>query len=146
MPSTSQVSLSSTHRLRPADFRDEDETPVGPVLSTMQKKPIAPELHWSLQKTIDPSKYLTLFGHLPHKLSSTNYVSWMFSVEATLDTIDLIDYVNGKIHTYKSSHTNYPNWRAANVLVKLILIANMAEEVAIQMSHLRSAHKIWSEA
>jgi hypothetical protein len=70
----------------------------------------------------------------------------MFSVEATLDTIDLVDYVNGKIHTHKSSHTNYPNWRAANALVRLILITNMAEEVAIQMSHLRSAHEIWSKA
>jgi hypothetical protein len=105
-----------------------------------------PELHWSLQKAIDLSKYLTLFGRLPHKLFSTNYISWMFSVEATLDTIDLVDYVNGKIHTHKSSHTNYPNWRAANALVRLILITNMAEEVAIQMSHLRSAHEIWSKA
>jgi hypothetical protein len=112
----------------------------------MQKEPIVLELHWSLQKMIDPSKYLTLFSCLPHKLLSTNYVSWMFSVEATLDTIDLIDYVNGKICTHKSSHTNYPNWQAANVLVRLILITNMAEEVAIQMSHLRSAHEIWSEA
>ena len=146
MPSTSQVSPSSTPRLRPADFGDEDDTPVGPVSSTMQKEPIAPELHWSLQKTIDPSKYLTLFGRLPHKLSSTNYVSWMFSVEATLDTIDLVEYVNGKIRTHKSSQTNYPNWRAANALVRSILITNMAEEVAIQMSHLRSAHEIWSEA
>jgi gag-polypeptide of LTR copia-type len=145
MPSSSQVSPSSTPRLRLADFGDEDKPPVGPVSST-QKEPRAPELHWSLQKTIDPSKYLTLFGCLPHKLSSTNYVSWMFSVEATLDTIDLVDYVNGKIRTHKSSHTNYPNWRAANALVRSILITNMAEEVAIQMSHLRSAHEIWSEA
>jgi hypothetical protein len=70
----------------------------------------------------------------------------MFSVEATLDTIDLVEYVNGKIRTHKSSQTNYPNWRAANALVRSILITNMAEEVAIQMSHLRSAHEIWSEA
>ena len=143
---SSQGSPSSTPRLRPADFGDEDESPVRPVLSTMQKEPTTPDLHWSLQKIIDPSKYLTLFGRLPHKLSSTNYVSWMFSVEATLDTIDLVDYVKGNIHTHKPNHANYPNWRAANALVRSILVTNMAEEVAVQMSHLRNAHEIWSEA
>ena len=75
-----------------------------------------------------------------------NYLSWMFSVEATLDTIDLIDYVNGNIRTYKPDHANYQNWRTANALVRSILVTNMAEEVAIQMSHLWSVHKIWIEA
>ena len=97
----------------------------------MQQEPKTPELHWLLQKMIEPSKYLTLFGRLPHKLSSTNYVSWMFSVEATLATIDLAEYVNGSIRTHKPSQDNYLNWRAANVLVRSILVTNMAEEVAI---------------
>ena len=70
----------------------------------------------------------------------------MFSVEATLDTIDLIKYVNGSIRTHKPSHANYLNWRAANALIRSILVMNMAEEVAVQMSHLQSTHEIWSEA
>ena len=146
MPSSSQASPSATPRLRPANFGDEDESPVRPILTAIQQEPKMPKLYWLLQKMIEPSKYLTLFGRLPHKLSSTNYVSWMFSVEATLDTIDLAEYVNGSIRTHKHSQDNYPNWRAANALVRSILVTNMAEEVAIQMSHLRSAHEIWSEA
>jgi hypothetical protein len=80
--------------------------PAGPESSNKQKERMTPDPHWSLQKMIDLSKYLTLFGCLPHKLSSTNYVSWMFFVEATLDTIDLIEYVNGCICTHKPSHAN----------------------------------------
>src|SRR6266436_6506328 len=42
--------------------------------------------------------------------------------------------------------TDYPHWRAANALVRSILVTNMSEEVAVQMSHLRNASEIWSEA
>ena len=146
MPSSSQPSPSGMLRLQPTNFGDEDKLPVQPILSAMQQEPKTPKLHWSLQKMIEPSKYLTLFGQLLHKLLSTNYVSWMYSVEATLDTIDLTEYVNGSIRTHRPSQDNYLNWQAANVLIRSILVTNMAEEVAIQMSHLQSVHEIWNEA
>ena len=70
----------------------------------------------------------------------------MFTTEATLDTIDMLGYVNGTIPVHKPSHKDYANWRAANALVRSILVTNMAEEVAVQMSHLRNAAEIWNEA
>ena len=70
----------------------------------------------------------------------------MFTTEPTLDTIDMLRYVNGTIPVHKPSHEDYANWRAANVLVRSILVTNMAEEVAVQMSHLRNAAEIWNEA
>ena len=101
-----------------------------------------PGPHWSLAKQIDPGKYLTLFARLPHKLSATNYILWMFAVEATLNMIDLLSYVNGEIPTHTTGDDYYVAWRAANALVRSILVTNMTEEVAIQMSHLRVASEI----
>jgi hypothetical protein len=95
---------------------------------------------------IDPSRFLTLFGRFPHKLSVTNYISWMFVTEATLNTINLLRYMNGKILVFWHSHKDYLHWRAANMLVRSILVTNMSEEVAVQMSHLQNTSKIWSEA
>lgn len=144
-------SPSHTPRLVPARFEEQEEPasftqpPANPTdrTSLFGREP---EHHWSIQKAIDPSKYLTLFARLPHKLSATNYISWMFAAEATLDTIDLLGYINGKIPAHRSDNLFYPNWRAANALVRSILITNMSEEVAVQMSHLRVASEIWSEA
>jgi hypothetical protein len=60
----------------------------------------------------------------------------MFTNEATLDMINMLRYINGTIPVHKSSHVDYPNWQAANALIRSILVMNMAEEVAVQMSHL----------
>jgi hypothetical protein len=70
----------------------------------------------------------------------------MCTTEATLDTIDMLGYINGTVPAHKPSHADYANWRAANALVRSILMTNMAEEVAVQMSHLRNAAEIWNEA
>ena len=102
--------------------------------------------HWSLILKIEASKYLTLFACLPNKLTASNFMSWMFAVEATLDTIDLLGYINGSVETHFPKHTKYENWRAANALVRSILIMNMSEEAAVQMSHLWNAREIWQEA
>jgi hypothetical protein len=63
-----------------------------------------------------------------------------------LDTIDLLSYINGLIATHFHHHMRYENWRAANALVRSILITNMLEEAAVQMSHLWNAKEIWQEA
>ena len=130
-----------TPRLHPADFDGPpgDTEPEAAHSETSNR-------HWTFQKMIDPSKFLTLFGRLPHKLLAINYISWMFTAEATLDTIDLLGYVNGEIPVFGHSHKDYPHWRAANALVRSILVTNMSEEVAVQMSHLQIASEIWSEA
>jgi len=102
--------------------------------------------HWSLSSKIEASKYLTLFTRLPNKLTASNFISWMFAVEATLDTIDLLGYINGSIATHFPQHMRYENWQAANALIHSILITNMSEEAAVQMSHLWNAREIWQEA
>lgn len=130
-------------RLRPANFGEDQSEPQGdPGVHEVPEC----KSHWSLEKWIDPSKFLALFGHLPHKLSATNYISWMFTTEATLDTIDMLGYVNGMILIHKPLHEDYTNWWAANALIRLILVTNMAEEVVVQMSHLQNAAEIWNEA
>jgi hypothetical protein len=101
--------------------------------------------HWLLSSKIEPSKYLTLFTCLPNKLTASNFISWMFVIEATLDTIDLLSYINGSINTHYPQHMKYENWRTANALVHSILIMNMLEEAAIQMSHLQNTRDIWQE-
>jgi hypothetical protein len=143
MSASQQNSPSLTPRLRPANFgEDQGESHGDPGAHKVPER----ISHWSLEKRIDPSKFLALFGHLPHRFSATNYVSWMCTSEATLDTIDMLKYINGTIPVHKSSHMDYANWRAANTLVRSILMTNMAEEVAVQMSHLRNAAKIWNKA
>jgi|ERR1700691_2875273 hypothetical protein len=66
--------------------------------------------HWWLSLKIEPSKYLILFACLPNKLTALNFISWMFAVEATLDTIDLLGYINGSINTHFPQHVKYENW------------------------------------
>ena len=95
---------------------------------------------------MDTSRYLTLCGRLPHKLTASNYVSWMVATESQLDTIDLLGYVNGEIAPRKPYHLEYPNWRAANALVRSILVTNMSEDIVVQISHIKLASEIWSEA
>jgi len=102
--------------------------------------------HWSLSSKIEASKYLMLFTCLLNKLTASNFISWMFVVEATLDMIDLLGYINGSIATHFPQHVRYENWQAANVLICSILIMNMSEEAAVQMSHLWNAREIWQEA
>ena len=67
-------------------------------------------MHWSLTSTINPSKFITLFGQLPYKLALDNYVSWMVATEATLDTINLADYICGKIMPQVEKDADYEAW------------------------------------
>ena len=128
-------------RLRPANFGHS--TGANPAAGPL---PTTPLPHWSLTSLMDTSRYLTLCGRLPHKLTASNYVSWMVATESQLDTIDLLGYVNGEIAPRKPYHLEYPNWRAANALVCSILVTNMSEDIVVQISHIKLASEIWSEA
>ena len=102
--------------------------------------------HWSLMSLMDTSHYLTLCGRLPHKLTMSNYVSWMVATESQLNTIDLLGYVDGEIAPRKPHNLDYPNWRATNALVCSILVTNMSEDIVVQISHIKLASEIWSAA
>ena len=127
--------------LRPAVFGQ----PTGPSTAGVQF-PTPPLAHWSLSSQIDTSRYLTLCGRLPHKLTASNYVSWMVATESSLDMIDLASYINGDITPRQSHDTDYQFWRVANALVRSILVTNMSEEIVVQVSHLKIAKDIWDEA
>jgi hypothetical protein len=94
-------------------------------------KPKIEDTHWMLKTSIVTFKYLTLFKCLPNKLTTTNYISWMFSVEAMLDTINLLGYLTSSVAMPGPKHKTYENWQTANVLVHFILITNMLEEVQV---------------
>ena len=128
-------------RLRPTNFGHS--TGANPTAVLL---PTTPLPHWSLTSLMDTSRYLTLCRRLPHKLTVSNYVSWMVATELQLDTINLLGYVNGKIAPCKPHHLEYPNWRAANALVRSILVTNMSEDIVVQISHIKLALEIWSEA
>ena len=102
--------------------------------------------HWSLGKVIDMLKYFSLFGWLPHKHLVTNYVSWMLTIEGTLNTMDLLDYVLANIYQCQILEPEYNTWCTTNLLIRSILVTNMTEEVAFQMSHLKIALEVWDKA
>ena len=125
------------HTLRPAVFGQ----PTGPSTARVQF-PTPPLAHWLLSSQIDTSRYLTLCRRLPHKLTASNYVSWMVATESSLDTIDLAGYVSREIKPRQTQDTDYQFWRAANALVRSILVTNMSEEIVVQVSHLKVAKDI----
>ena len=90
--------------LCPTTFNEIIEAEVGPSWSRDL------ETHWSLEKQIDATHYLTLCGQLLHKLSASNYVSWMVAAESSLDTIDLGGYINGDIVPRTLLQSDYLYW------------------------------------
>ncbi|KAG2073033.1 hypothetical protein BDR04DRAFT_961388, partial [Suillus decipiens] len=101
--------------------------------------------HWTLRKTIKASRYHHLL-RLPHKLSPSNYITWMTTMEAALETADLLDYCTGEVTTSTSDSSKVQkHWVKANALIRSILTANMTEEVIWQIGHIKSS-EIWSEA
>ena len=145
-PTTTNPSIGTTGphintTLRPATFGQ----PPGVNPATVPL-PTTPGLHWSLTSPLDTSRYLTLCGRLPHKLTATNYVSWMVATESSLDTIDLLAYVNGDIVPRQPHDVDFIHWRTANALVRSILVTNMSEDIVVQVSHLKVAADIWLEA
>lgn len=144
-PSTPSSGTARPHAinttLRPATFGHT--TGVNPAAVPL---PTTPAPHWSLTSQLDTSRYLTLCGRLPHKLNASNYVSWMVATEAQLDTIDLAGYIDGEITPRRPHDPDYPYWRAANSLVRSILVTNMSEEIVVQVSHIKVAMDIWNEA
>ena len=70
----------------------------------------------------------------------------MVATEAQLHTIDLLGYVDREIAPCRPHNLDYPNWRAANALIHSILVTNMSENIVVQISHIRLASEIWSEA
>src|SRR5882762_2033707 len=96
----------------PATQSNPAPTPSGST--TMQQGTAT--MHWSMSVPIDPSK-LTHLYHLPHKLSTSNYITWITTTESLLMTVDLFDYCKaGGIPTPKMKD-EMQNWRRADAMV-----------------------------
>ena len=70
----------------------------------------------------------------------------MLTIEGTLDTMDLLNYVLANIYQCWILEPKYNAWHTANSLVRSILITNMTKEVAIQMNHLKITSEVWDKA
>ena len=101
-PCQSRPTISTT--LHPTAFDEIIEVEAGPLWSHDL------DTHWSLEKQIDATHYLTLCGWLPHKLNVSNYISWMVAAESSLDTIDLGGYINGNIMPHTLLQSDYSYW------------------------------------
>src|SRR5882724_7703302 len=72
--------------------------------------------HWSISTPIDPSK-LTHLYRLPHKLSASNYITWITTTESSLMTVDLFNYCKARgIPTPKTKEMQ--NWWCADAMVQ----------------------------
>jgi hypothetical protein len=100
--------------------------------------------HWSLDTTVDPTKYLGLL-RLPRKLESTNYVAWMTTMESTLQMSRLHEYCLGVVKK-PTDEDGAVNWECTNALVRSILTTNMDDEIVSQIGHHAIASEIWIEA
>ena len=106
-------------------------------------------VHFTLKKSIDPSKFIHLF-HIKPKLNSTNYAIWTDAMLRALQTISLHTYLdsNFTIPTSNMEDTKHHAvcWRKANLFVCSVLTAAMTEEKQHEIGHLPTAAEIWTEA
>ena len=106
--------------------------------------------HWTLtsQDKFEPSNYSHILRLHIKLASSSNYVTWMKTIESALDMEDLLEYAEGTV--IKPDSTLLPimakKWKKVDALVRIILINAMEESVNAQLSHLTTAAEIWAEA
>lgn len=88
-------------------------------------------VHFTLQKSIDPSKFMHLFCIKP-KLSVTSYTIWSDAILHALQTVSLHVYLNTNFTMPKANMANtkhHPvHWQKANLFVCSVLTAAMTEE------------------
>ena len=122
--------------------------------------PISPEImdentsdeddtHFTLKKSIDPSKFTHLFRLKP-KLTATNYATWTSIILRSLQTVALHVYLSPKFIIPSGDTPNTKHhpvrWQKANSFVCLVLTAAMSEEIQNQIGHLPTAAEMWEEA
>ena len=107
------------------------------------------DFHFTLKKSIDPSKYTHLFRLKP-KLTDLNYAMWASIILRALQTISLHVYLASSFQppTGTAVHTRHHpvRWGKVNHFVTSVLSATMSEEVQNQIRHLYRASDIWMEA
>ena len=107
------------------------------------------EVHFTLNKSIDTSKFTHLF-HIKPRLNATNYAVWADAVLRALQTVSLHVYLNADFMMpggVASGTQHHPvRWQKANTFVCSVLTAAMTEERQREMGHLPTAAEIWAEA
>ncbi|OSX59045.1 hypothetical protein POSPLADRAFT_1049185 [Postia placenta MAD-698-R-SB12] len=101
--------------------------------SNSQQTPVPPpSRHWMFDETIKPSKFHHLLK-LPHKLSPSNYLTWITMIESTLKTVNLFGYCTGKVKDPDPADTTAAaRWKRMKILVHAILMTNMMEDIINQ--------------
>ena len=108
------------------------------------------DTHFTLKKSIDPSKFAHLFRLAPKLTASTNYATWTSIILRSLQTVALHVYLSPDF-TIPSGNTpntkHHPvRWQKANSFVCMVLTAAMSEEIQNQIGHLPTAAEMWAEA
>ena len=107
------------------------------------------DFHFTLKKSIDPSKYSHLFRLKP-KLTSANYTMWASVTLRALKTISLHVYLTPSFQPPTETTTQMRHhpvcWDKANGFVASVLSATMSEEVQNEIGHLYRASDMWMEA
>ena len=107
------------------------------------------DTHFTLKKSIDPSKFTHLFQLKP-KLTATNYATWTSIILRSLQAVALHVYL-GPDFTIPKGNTSYTKhhpvrWQKANLFVCSVLTAAMSEEIQSQIGDLPTAAGMWAEA
>ncbi|KIK78695.1 hypothetical protein PAXRUDRAFT_16736 [Paxillus rubicundulus Ve08.2h10] len=107
------------------------------------------EVHFMLQKSIDPSKYNQL-NKLQPKLMTSNYSTWSMTVYHTLETVELHVYLTDNFPQptdhKQEFHKQAIHWAKVNNFILSILTASVTEEVMTQLAHYETACQIWDKA
>ena len=149
---TNQPFLNLAFATRPTSRSPPDATPSRPVspysLGIIDDNTSGEdEVHFTLMKSIDPSKFNHLF-HLKPRLTATNYSTWTSTTSRALQTVGLHIYLDPDFgpEDMMDNKNHYIRWNKANSFVSSVLTACMTEEIQNQIGHLSTAAEIWSEA
>lgn len=144
--SSTNLGIPSTHEPR-SPSHSRSNTPRPNIID--ENTSDEDDIHFTLKKSIDPSKYTHLLRLRP-KLTSTNYSIWMSTVYRALETVGLHIYVHQEFEQPKHNlldQRHHPvRWAKANLFVCSVLISCMTEEVMSQLAHLQRASEIWMDA
>jgi len=132
-------------------YNNPQSQPTTPILGDMIEENTSDEdeTHFTLKKSIDPSKYTHLFCLKP-KLTAMNYLTWTSVIIRALHTVGLHMYLSPDFHapaslTYDTRYHRM-HWSKVNHFVCSVLTACMSEEVQNQLGHLPTTLEIWAEA
>ena len=107
------------------------------------------DTHFTLKRSIDPSKFTHLFRINPTlSVTNANYPLWQANTFRALRAVSLHTYLEPTFlpSPITQNRVEYICWNQANDFVCLVLTSRMESEAQTQLGHLTSAAEMWTEA